>query len=142
MQGRPTLTDLNPVEPKCYPFMSILGKCGGISNSANDLYTSLSYEIILICNILYKTLIGPKLLRIRFDKIDGFVRVYNGVRYLVLFGPGKYVAIYNRIRYLISQKSGTTHVFSHNYARLKLDSYDFLTIEKMSTLHNVIMLIK
>ena len=75
--------------------MSILGKCGGISNSANDLYTSLSYEIILICNILNKTLIGPKLLRIRFDKIDEFVRVYNGVRYLVLFAPGKYVAIYN-----------------------------------------------
>ena len=44
-------------------------------------------------NISYKTLIGPKLM-------DLF-RVYDGVRYLVLFGPEKY-AIYNRIRYLIS----------------------------------------
>ena len=31
-----------------------------------------------------------KPLRIRFDKVDGFIRVYNGARYLVLFGVEKY----------------------------------------------------
>ena len=34
-----------------------------------------SYKSILICNISDKTLIGAKLLHIRFDKVDGFIRV-------------------------------------------------------------------
>ena len=42
-----------------------------------------------------------KLLCIRFDKIDGFIRVYGRTRYLVLFGSEKYDSIYNWIRYLI-----------------------------------------
>ena len=41
----------------------------------------------MIYDISYKTLIGPKPLRLRFDKIDGFIRTYNGTRYLVLLGP-------------------------------------------------------
>ena len=41
------------------------------------------YENILIYDILYKTLMGAKPLRIRFDKIDGFIKTYDGIRYLV-----------------------------------------------------------
>ena len=37
----------------------------------------------------YKTLTGAKPLRIGLDKIDGFIRVYDGTRYLVLFGDEK-----------------------------------------------------
>ena len=81
-------------------------------------------------------------MRIRFDKIDGFVRVYDGTKYLVLFGPEKYDAIYNRIRYLINQRSGITYVISHNYVILKVNLYDSLLPEKILTLHNGIMLIK
>ena len=44
---------------------------------------------------------GEKPLRIWFDKIDGFIKIDDGVRYLVLL---KYNEIYNRIRYLISKK--------------------------------------
>ena len=84
----------------------------------------------------------PKPLRIRFDKIDRFIRVYDGTRYLVLFGPEKYDAIYNRIRYFISQESDNRNVISHSYARIKVDSYDSLPLEKTLTLHNVIILIK
>ena len=62
----------------------------------------------MVYNISYKTLIGVKPLRIRFDKIDGFIRVYDRTRYLVLFGDEKYDFIYNRIRYLIEVKSGIT----------------------------------
>ena len=40
-----------------------------------------SYETILVY-ISYKNLIA-KPLRIRFGKIDGFIRVYDGTRYLV-----------------------------------------------------------
>ena len=39
---------------------------------------------ILIYNISYKPL------RIRLDKIDGFIKIYDGTRYLVLFGAEKY----------------------------------------------------
>ena len=83
------------------------------------------------------TKLCAKPLRTRFDKIDRFIKVYNGTKYLVLFGPKKYDAIYNRIRYFISQKSGITYVFAHNYARIKIDSYDSLPVEKTVPLHNV-----
>ena len=65
-----------------------------------------------------------KPLRVRFDKIDGFIRVYDGTRYLVLFGSEKYNSIYNKIRYLISVKGGITYVISHNYSKFKVDSDD------------------
>ena len=96
----------------------------------------------MVYDISCKTLIGAKPLRIRFDKVDGSVRVYDDTRYLVLFGPEKYYAICNKIRYLINQKSGITYVNSHNYARIKVDSYDSLPQEKSLTLHNVVILIK
>ena len=35
-----------------------------------------SNDSILIYDILYKTLIGSKSLRNRFDKTDGFIRIY------------------------------------------------------------------
>ena len=38
-------------------------------------------------------MIGPKPLRIRFNKIDGIIRIYDGPRYLTLFGNKKYHAI-------------------------------------------------
>ena len=78
-------------------------------------------------------LIGPKPLRIRFNKVDGFIRIYDGTRYLVLFGPERYDATYNRIRYLTNQKSGITYVLSHNYKRIKMDSYDSLPLGKTLT---------
>ena len=41
-----------------------------------------SLENIWIYNISYKTLIDSKSFHIRFDKIDGFIRIYDGTRYL------------------------------------------------------------
>ena len=50
---------------------------------------------------------GSKPLYIRFDEIDGSIKIYDGIRYLVLFGSGLcgsglYDASYNR--YLISEQ--------------------------------------
>ena len=59
----------------------------------------------------FKTLIDPKPSSIRFDKIDGFVRIYDGTGYWTLLGSGKYEAIYDRIRCLISLTSGMTYIF-------------------------------
>ena len=42
----------------------------------------------------------------------------------------------------MSLKSGITYTFSHYFAKIKVDSYDSLPIEKRLTLHSVIMLIK
>ena len=64
-------------------------------NLDNILIDKKSQENILIYNISYKTLIDPKHLHIRFFKIDGFLRIYDGIKYLTLFRPEKDDAIYN-----------------------------------------------
>ena len=51
---------------------------------------------------------GTKFLQIRIDKIKNLLRVYDGTRYLVLFGCG---FTYNRIRYLTEVKVVLTYGF-------------------------------
>ena len=67
---------------------------------------------------------------IRFDKIDRIIRIYGRSRHLILFGNIKYNAIYDKIRYLISIKSSITYTISHYFAKIKVDSYESLPIEK------------
>ena len=85
---------------------------------------------------------GAKSLRIWLEKIDGFIKIYDGIRHLVLFGSKQNDAIYNRIRYLISKKSGITDITSHNFARIRIDSYNSLPKEKTQIFYNVIVHIK
>ena len=80
----------------CYYFDDII-KIEGFDLD-NILIDEKSYENILVYNISYKSLNNSKPLCIRFDKIDGFIRVYDGTRYLVLLGSEKYDSIDNRIR--------------------------------------------
>ena len=96
----------------------------------------------MVYSIFCKTLIGTKPLRIKFDKVNGIIRVYDWKRYSLLFGPEKYDAIYNKIRYLIVQKSCITYVISHNFAIIKVDSFDCFSLEKIMLFHNVIILTK
>ena len=86
----------------------------------NILIDEKSHENILIYDISYNTLTGSKPLGIRFDKIDGFVRIYDGTTYLTFFGSEKYDAIYNRIRNLVSLKSGATQICAHSLRKSKL----------------------
>ena len=80
---------------------------------------------------------NSKPLRIKFNKIDGFIRIYDGTRYLVLFGSEKYDSIYNKTRYLRSVKSVITYIififFVYNFSYIYIyiyiyfvDSYGFL----------------
>ena len=108
----------------------------------NILKDEKSYKNILSYNISYKSLSDYKPFRIRVDKIDVFIRVYDGTRYLVLFGSEKYDSIYDRIRYLISVKSDITSTISHNYATTNVYSYDSLRLERTVTFLNVIILVK
>ena len=55
------------------------------NSDLDNIAIDKSHENILIYNISYKTLTGSKSLRIRFDKIDGIKRSYDGTR-LTLFG--------------------------------------------------------
>ena len=96
----------------------------------------------MIYDISFKTLIDSKPSHIRFDKIDGCIRTYDGTRYLTLFSSEKPDTIYNRIRYLVSLKNGIKYIPSHHFAKIKFSSYDCLPIEKSLTLHNVIIHVK
>ena len=59
---------------------------------------------ILVYGISHKTSTGAKPLRIRFDKIDIFIKIYDKIRYLVLFDCSYCNKICDKIKYLISEK--------------------------------------
>ena len=94
-------------------------------NFSDILFDEKLYENILIWHFI-QNLYGckplcSKPLCIWFDKIDGLFKTYDGIRYLVLFGPKRYDAIYDRIRdlmkkvvlhivFIILQKSEFIHI--------------------------------
>ena len=57
-------------------------------------------------------MIGTKPLRIRFDKISGFIKIHDGSRYLTLFVSETYDAIYNRIVFYKSKRQCHIYLFS------------------------------
>ena len=76
----------------------------------NILLSEKTYKKILMYEVLYKTLIGAKPLRIIFDKVNGFIRGFDRMKYLVLFSD----AIFDRIRYIVGLKCSTTYNDFHN----------------------------
>ena len=76
-----------------------------------------------------KLLWVQKPLRIRSDEIDGFIKIYAGIKHLVLFGSGWH----NEILKVLdrSEKISITDSINQNFARIKIDSYTYLPIEKM-----------
>ena len=100
----------------------------------NILLDQKSYENILVYDFSYKTLMGAKLLHIRFDKADQFIRVFDRTGYLVLVRLEKHV-IYNKIRYLARLKSGITYAFSYHFGKNKIGSDDDLSLEETLILH-------
>ena len=68
---------------------------------------------------------------IRFHKINGCTRVYHRIRYLTLLELGKYIAILKSIIInIIGVKRGITYVISHNYEEIKVDSYEYIFLNK------------
>ena len=67
---------------------------------------------------------------IRFHKINGCTRVYHRIRYLTLLELGKYIAILKSIINIIGVKIGITYVISHNYEEIKVDSYEYIFLNK------------
>ena len=75
-----------------------------------------------------------KPLCIRFNKVDGIIKVYDGIRYLELSSSYNevyyrinsriYSTIFNRINYLTSEKRDGEYSVNHNPARIRIDSYN------------------
>ena len=100
-----SLSELKEIDIKnitCYYFDDIIKT--EYFNIINILIDEKPYENTLVYKILYKSLIDSKPLRIRFDKINGLVRVYMCESYdsIKTF----------RIRYLISVKCYYIYNFS------------------------------
>ena len=74
--------------------------------------------------------------------VDGFNKIHDKVRYLVLFYYSYCDKTCYKMRYLISEKGSITDNINYNFAKIRIDLYDSLPIEKVLTFHNVITLIK
>ena len=80
--------------------------------------------------------------RIRFDKIDGFIKIHEKNRYLTLFDYSHYKKICDKIEYPLSEKSGIADSINHIFARIRIDLYNSFPTEKILTFYNVVILIK
>ena len=85
---------------------------------------------------------SAKPFHIRLDKLDGFIKVHDKIRYLVLFDYNNCDEVCDKIKCLVSEKRGITDSVDHNFARIRIDSYDSLPFKKVLSFHNVIILIK
>ena len=47
---------------------------------------------------------GAKPLRIRFHKINGYMKIYGGIRYLVLHDYKRYNALFDRIHMIFTYR--------------------------------------
>ena len=100
-----------------------------------------SYGNTLISDISYGNFVGAKPLRIRCDEIDGFIKIYDETRYLVLGCMMQFI-IGLEVKKSYKWKNGITDSINFNFARIRIDPYNSLLIEKTLTFHNVIILIK
>ena len=73
---------------------------------------------------------GAKPLSIRFDEINGFIKIHDRTRYLVLFDLGCFHKVCDRIKYLINEKIGITDCINHNFRVIRIDSYNSLPLKK------------
>ena len=76
-----------------------------------------TYKDILIYDISYKIV-----MRIRFNEVNGCIKIYDGIRYLVLFPSERYNKIYDRVRDHISKRSDVTDIgINYNFPRIRID---------------------
>ena len=124
----------------CYCFDDII--------NINDLDLDIilldekSYKNFLIY-VAYETLYGVRPLHIIFEKVDGYIRKYDGTKYLALFHSDEsYERIFDKIRYPVMLKSNISDVSSHKFMKIQINSDDDLPLEKTLNIHNVAILFK
>ena len=146
MESKDELKEIDIKNCTCYYFDDIIRFCDRDIDFSDILLDEKLYkeknEKKLIYDISFKASMGAKPLGISFKKIDGFIKIHDKISYLVLFHYTYCDKICEKIKYLISEKSNITDSINHSSARIKINSYDSLPIEKILTFHNVIKLIK
>ena len=82
MESNDELKEIDIKNRTCYYFDDIMkvGKFDFDNILLDKKSYKNSYENILIYDFSYKTLMGAKPLRIRLDKIDLFIKIYDGTR--------------------------------------------------------------
>ena len=129
MRRKNELKEIDIKNHVCYYLDDVIN--GTKINFGNNVLDKKLYENYSVYNISYKTSTGRKPLRIRFDKIDGFLVFLDGkIKHLLLFDYGLFDKICDKIKYLLSKKSGITNSINHNFGKIRIDSYNFLTIKK------------
>ena len=61
---------------------------------------------------------GAKQLRIRYKKINGFIKNHNKIRHLVFFDCDWFDKVCDRMKHLISEKGGITDSINHDFGKL------------------------
>ena len=87
MENNDELKEIDIKNCTCYYFDDItrVGDFGFDKIPLDEKFYENSYKNILIYDISHKNFMGAKPFRIRFDKIYGFIKIYDAARYLVLF---------------------------------------------------------
>ena len=75
-------------------------------NFSDILLNQKSYKNILTYDVSYKNFMGAELLRIWFEKVDEFIKIYDGIRDLELFALERYNGVYDKINHLTSKNGG------------------------------------
>ena len=108
--------------------------------------SDFNFNEILLDETLYKEKdendIYAKPFRIRLNKIDGFIKVHDKIRCLVLFDYSYQDIICDKIKCLISEKNDIKDSSIYNFRETRIDSYNSLPAEKILTFYSVIILFK
>ena len=83
---------------------------------------------------------GAKPLCIRFDKVDGFIKIYDETRYLLSFGPKNMIQFMIELD-ILQVKEVVLHIVLIIILQ-ESELIQVIPIEKTLTFHNVIVLIK
>ena len=102
MESKDKLKETDIKNRTCYYFDDIFRFWDGDIEFSNislnkNLYKE-TLKNVLIYDISYKTSTGAKPLRIRFNKIDGFIKIHDKIRHLVLFDYSDCDKICDKIR--------------------------------------------
>ena len=138
MESKNKLKQIDIKTCACYYYDDTIN--GTNINFNNILLNKKVYESISVYDIFYKTSVGPKQLCIRFDKIDGFMMVFDGkIKHLVLFHYGSFEKVCNKIKCLINKKAVLQIVL---IIILEGPELIHIILYLFNTFQNVIILIK
>ena len=103
---------------------------------------------ITIKNIDYLNIHSVNPLYLIFDKVDGYIEGSNGYKYLIFASIDevniqiyKYTKLWNKIKNLIEKISDKTGKYGKEFIKVKFDSDDNLSLNKLLKLHTLWCLI-